>query len=570
MAAAPEKRWVLPSPAAADAPRLVGVPAPIAKVLLHRGIDSPEKLRLFLEPPHRLPHSPLRLAGMDRALQRLYRAIGQGERVGVFGDFDVDGVTGTAIVAEGLGSLGAQVVPYLPSRIGEGHGLSIPGVEGLIAQGVSLIVTVDCGVSSRAEISHARRLGADVIVTDHHIPHGGLPEAVAVINPKVPGGGYPFLHLCGAGLAFKLAQGLYEFFGQPWADSLLELAALGTIADLVPLVDENRYLVQRGLAALSQTQRPGLQALYSYAGVKPSTLNAESVSFQIAPRLNSAGRIGHAQDSYRLLTTSSEVEAEALASRLEALNRERRNLSEVAFAAACEQVARQASSAGLPPLLLVYDNAIHRGVAGLVAGRLAETFHRPAVVMAAEDGYLVASGRSIPQFDLFAAFTACQDLFVRFGGHSRAAGFTLPLDKLPQFKERMTTIAEEGLGAQALAPALDIDAEVKLAELGGDLARWLSTLEPFGPGNPQPLFLSRRLNVLEVRTMGNEAQHLRLRLRQDGGEEWPAVAFNQAGRWERGTLYLDLVYSVAIDNWRGPSASGGLTLRVQDFRPSPE
>jgi single-stranded-DNA-specific exonuclease len=539
-------------------------------MLLHRGIDSPEKLRLFLEPPHTLPHSPLRLAGMDLALQRLYRAIGQGERVGIFGDFDVDGVAGTAIIAEGLGSLGAQVVPYLPNRIGEGHGLSIPGVEGLIAQGVSLIVTVDCGVSSRTEISHARRLGADVIVTDHHIPHGGLPEAVAVINPKVPGGGYPFPHLCGAGLAFKLAQGLHEFFGSAvggWADSLLELAALGTIADLVPLVDENRYLVQRGLAALSQTQRPGLQALYRNAGVKPNTLNAESVSFQIAPRLNSPGRIGHAQDSYRLLTTGSLIEAEALASRLEALNQERRSLSEVAFTAACEQVARQATSAGLPPLLMVYDNAIHRGVAGLVAGRLAETFHRPAVVLATEDGYLVASGRSIPQFDLFAAFTACQDLFVRFGGHSRAAGFTLPLDKLPQFKERMSTIAEEDLGDRALAPTLDIDAEVKLAELGGDLAGWLSTLEPFGPGNPQPLFLSRKLSVLEARSMGSEAQHLRLRLSQDSGEAWPAVAFNQAGRWVRGTLYLDLVYSVAIDHWRGPEA---LTLRVQDFRPSPD
>jgi len=295
-------------------------------------------------------------------------------------------------------------------------------------------------------------------------------------------------------------------------------------------------------------------------------LNAESVSFRIAPRLNSPGRIGHAQDSYRLLTTSSEIEAQALASRLETLNRERRNLSEVAYSAACEQVAQQSSSAGLPSLLLVSDSAIDRGVAGLVAGRLADTFHRPAVVMAAEDDFLVASGRSIPQFDLFAAFTACQDLFVRFGGHSRAAGFTLPHDKLPQLKERLTAIAEEDLGAQALEPALEIDAEVKLAELGGDLARWLSTLEPFGPGNPQPLFLSRGLNVLEARCVGSEAQHLRLRLRQDSGEEWPAVAFNQAGRWVPRTAYLDLVYSVALDHWRGTEA---LTLRVQDFRPSP-
>ena len=244
------------------------LPVPVAQILLRRGIDTAEKLRFFLEPPQRLPYDPLRLAGMDRALGRLHRAVNRKEKVGVFGDFDVDGITGTAILAEGLTSVGLEVVPYLPHRITEGHGLSTNAVEQLVDQGVSLIITVDCGVTSVAEVSRARQLGADVIITDHHVPHAGMPDAVAVLNPKLPGGSYPFLDLCGAGLAFKLVQGLYDFYGQPWQPSLLELAALGTIADLVPLVDENRFLVQEGLRALSRTSRPGLQALYRRAGIQ--------------------------------------------------------------------------------------------------------------------------------------------------------------------------------------------------------------------------------------------------------------------------------------------------------------
>ena len=235
--------------------------------------DSADKLRIFLDPPQRLPYDPLRLAGMEPALRRIYQAINHQEMVGVFGDFDVDGVTGTAIVAEGLEAFGLRVLPYLPHRTEEGHGLSTAAIQHLIDQGVTLIVTVDCGVTSLEEVVYARRVGADIIITDHHLPHSDLPDAAAIINPQLPGGSYPFLNLCGAGLAFKLAQGLYQFHGQPWDRSLLELAALGTIADLVPLLDENRYLVQEGLAALAQTQRPGLQALYRLAAIQPGPLD---------------------------------------------------------------------------------------------------------------------------------------------------------------------------------------------------------------------------------------------------------------------------------------------------------
>mgnify|MGYP001174933627 CR=1 FL=1 len=556
------KRWHLPPPVEdRGLPR--DLPPPMAKVLLTRGIDTAEKLRLFLEPPQRLPYDPLRLAGMDRAVQRLHRAINRAERVGVFGDFDVDGVTGSAIVAEGLEPLGVPVVPYLPHRTEEGHGLSTPAVDHLVAQGVSLIITVDCGVTACDEVAYANRLGIDVIITDHHLPQSGLPDATAIIDPVLPGGSYPFHDLCGAGLAFKLVQGIYEFHGQPWAKQLLELAALGTIADQVSMVDENRYLVQQGLAGLAQTQRPGLQALYRLAGVDTAWLDAEALAFQVIPRLNSAGRMSHALDSYRLLTTTSSEEAGALADRLESLNLDRRELTERAVAMAREEVRNQSASGELPAILLVAGQGITRGVAGLVAGRLADTFHRPAVAMAAEDGYLVGSGRSIPEFDLFKAFTGCQDLFVRFGGHSQAAGFTLATEKLPLLRERLTAAADTALGSRDLSPTLDIDAEIGLAELTGDLVHWLSILKPFGPSNRQPVFLTRRTHVLEARYMGKTGQHLRFKLRE-GNDEWPAVAFNQAERWVSGTPYVDLVYSVTIDRWRGMER---LTLRVQDFRP---
>ncbi len=555
------KRWDLPPPVK-DHSLPSHLPVAVTKLLLHRGVDTAEKLRMFLEPPQRLPYDPLRLAGMDRALPRIYQAISREERVGVFGDFDVDGVTGAAIVAEGLEAFGLSVLPYLPHRTEEGHGLSTAAVQRLVDQGVSLIITVDCGVTSIEEVTYAQQVGADVIITDHHLPQSDLPDSAAIINPKLPSGSYPFFNLCGAGLAFKLVQGLYQFHGQPWDRALLELAALGTIADLVPLLDENRYLVQEGLAALAQTQRPGLQALYRIAGIESGPMTTETVSFQVSPRLNSPGRLGHSMDSYRLLTTSSIDEAEALAGKLEALNQERRKLTEVAMEVARKQVSNRVDSVGLPAVLLVSGEEITRGLAGLVAGRLSETFHRPTVAMAVEDDYVVGSGRSVPEFDIFEAFSACEDLFVRFGGHSQAAGFTLLKEKIPLLEERLTAVAEKALGSQDLKPTLEIDADVRLDDLSDDLRSWLSKLEPFGAANPQPIFFSRRARVLQTRYVGKDSQHVNLKVTQ-GNEAWTALAFNQAERWVDGTSEVDLVYSLMSDRWRGTER---LTLKVLDFQ----
>ena len=538
------------------------VPRVVAQVLAARGVDTSEKLRLFLEPPHRLPYSPLRLPGMESALPRLFSAVERGERVGIFGDFDVDGVTGTAIIADGLGALGVPVEPYLPHRVDEGHGLSDEAVGLLAEKGVGLIVTVDCGVTSVDEVARSKQLGMDVIITDHHTPAERVPQATAIINPRMPGSSYPYDGLCGAGLAFKLVQGIYDYFGQPWNRDLLELAALGTIADLVPLVDENRYIVSQGLVELARTQRPGLRALYRRAGIQAQGFNTETVSYQLAPRLNAPGRMDHALASYQLLTNPSETEAEALADQVEGLNQERRALTEQALAVALAQVQLHST---LPPILLVDDPVITPGVAGLVAGRLSEMFHRPAVVMSSvADQRVTASARSIPEFNLIGAFTACSDLFVRFGGHSQAAGFTLLRERVPELREELSAIATAALSELPLAPITSIDADIGLAELSHEALEWLMALEPYGVGNPQPVFLTRGAQVTASQYVGRQGRHVKLRVRQ-GREEWTALMFDQAEKWQDGISKVDLVYSLLTDYWNGERQ---VNLRVLDFRPS--
>ena len=555
-----EHPWSLPADLETDA--LSGhVPPAIAQVLVRRGIDTPQRLSALLDPPHKLPYDPLRITGMDIALKRLYAAVNNGERVGIFGDFDVDGITGTAIISEGLTSLGVPVTPYLPHRVDEGHGLSNAAIDTMSQQGVTLIVTVDTGITSFEEVDYAKSLGVDVIITDHHLPHDGVPNAVTSLNPKLPGGDYPFFELCGAGIGFKLVQGLFEFYGQPWDPGLLELAALGTIADLVPLLDENRYLVREGLRELANTRRPGLRALYGSARVDPDEITAETVSFQIAPRLNSAGRMGDPMDSFNLLTTTSPEEAGALTRKLESLNMERRAASEEAYVIA-DQLVEDLGE--LPPLLVISDERFLRGVAGLIAGRLVDRHRRPAVVFAVEGEYSVASGRSIPEFNIVAAMESCEDLLVRFGGHSQAAGLTVATKDIPQLKSRLEAYSAESLETQGLIRTVEIDAEISFDELDEAMIRWINDLEPYGPGNPRPVFASMGVKVLETFHMGREQQHLRLRVEMNGAR-FTALAFNQAHKWQPNTEFADLAFTVMSDSFRG---KGAIALRLLDFKPS--
>ncbi len=566
------KKWKLNDAPArtgtADCP--LDVPPALAKVLAAQGIETEEQLCLFLNPPHRLPYCPMRLSGMEAALRHIQLAIptsvlpGPGRRVGIVGDFDVDGITGAAILVEALANFGIEVIPYLPHRISEGHGLSEEAIRFLADRGVELIVTVDCGVSSVTEVELARSLGIDVIITDHHVPPALLPNATAIINPVIPGSEYPFSHLCGAGLALKLAQGLCQLMGLPTPRHLLELVALGTIADMVPLRDENRYLVQEGLVELAQTHRPGLRALYRLARLEGKPITAETVAFQIAPRLNAAGRMGHAIDSLQLLTTQNSGEAETLAAGLEDQNRQRQHLTRLAFAAARASVDRLAA---IPPLIVVEDPAITPGIAGLVAGQLARTYMRPAFALAqVGEDTLVGSGRSIPEFNLVRALDDCADLFVRHGGHAQAAGFNIHSGNVDNMVERLSALAREALIDLQVDPVLNIDAEISLSDLTSQFLAVLAHLEPFGIGNPRPLFLARQLQVKNQWVMGNEGQHLKL-LVSDGRQQFPALIFNRAQEWIEKTALVDLVFTISEDTWQGRRQ---ISLMVEDFRRSGE
>ena len=542
------------------APGLAGLPPIVAQLLYSRGIVSQQGTDPYLNPQ---PHDPSLLSDMARTVDRITQAIANHETIGVFGDFDVDGVTATALVAEGLGDLGGKVVPYIPHREEEGHGLNDAAVQALRESGITLLITVDCGVTSHGEIALAQELGMDVIVTDHHVPPNPLPPALSVVDPKVEGSTYPFVELSGGGLAFKLIQAVYDRTGRDWSRDLLELVALSTVADLVPLVDENRYLVKEGLKELRRSKRPGLQALYRQARLRPDSIDTETISFYIAPRLNAAGRLDHAHLSYRLLLTRSEDEAVEMASRLESLNRERQQLTETACARARDTVSAMEP---IPAVLLVGGDWVEPGIAGLVASRLVDEFSRPAIVMSLKDGVIRGSARVIPGYDcLEEALTPCGDLFTRFGGHTQAAGFEMAPERLPELEDRMEFVARKAADRILPEAILDIDAEVPLSSLPGETFRWIKEMEPFGMRNPAPCFLTRNLVPVEARFMGNKQQHLKLKLKETGGAVWDAVAFRQGERWIPNVPLVDVVYTIGTER-RG--ATEVLALKVLDFQAS--
>ena len=556
-----DTRWVLTETEYVGAD-LTGLPKPIESILISRGICSLANLEQFLTPPHELPYDPLRLSGMAEALRRIYLASKQNQVVGVFGDFDVDGITGTSIIKEGLEDFGISVVTYIPDRVSEGHGLSEAAIHYFESQAVLLLITVDCGVTSTEEVSYARQLGIDVIITDHHVPGDSIPAALAIINSQLEGSSYPYPYLCGAGIAFKLIQGLYQFVGQPWPIKLLELAALGTIADLVPLTDENRYIVSQGLNGLANTERPGLLALYKHANVNCSLLTSETVSYQISPRLNSSGRMANAGISLDLLTTDSYDEAAKLAVKLESLNNQRRILSAKSYDAALQEIEHEDT---LLNVLFVTSPIFTTGVTGLVAGKLSEDFHRPAIALAETSmpDLLVASARSVATFDMVSALKHCETLLEKFGGHSQAAGFTVRRDNLAELTTRINELASNLVLDDRYEKIVAVDAEVRLVDMDQRCVDWLKRLEPWGIGNPQPVFMSLMVEVVEFRYMGNENQHIKFTVKQ-GGSSWVALAFNQRLKWSEGIQYWDIAFTIAEDSWRG----GDACLKLVDFRPS--
>ncbi|GAB4536898.1 MAG: single-stranded-DNA-specific exonuclease RecJ [Anaerolineae bacterium] len=572
----------------------------IVQILHNRKIEEPDQVRDFLARRSSDDADPFRLKGMPEAVTRLHQAIEAGDLIAIYGDYDADGVTATALMTHVLKALGGKVLPYIPNRFEEGYGLNKRALTYLAGQGARVVLTVDCGVRSVQEVVHGNQLGLDIIITDHHhFVAERIPPALAIINPKQPDCDYPFDQLSGVGLAYKLAQALTCAGAQPGCqaagipDSLLDLVALGTVADLAPLLGENRALVARGLEQLNAPQRPGLQMLMAQAGVRPGRVDASTIAFGLGPRLNAAGRLEDAQAAYELLVTEDIFRAGQLAQQLDSQNRERQSLTQAAVELARQIILDDVSR----PLYLIAHPEFNTGIVGLVSSRLTEEFYRPTLVARQGERETRGSARSIPGFHITEALDECSHLLERYGGHSAAAGFTIRNENLPEFEARLLAIAERKLADVDLVPPLEIDAELNLrgfnrrrvedllsaqavgraideSDVGLQIILGLERLRPFGEGNPHPVFVSYGLEVKGKRQVGSDGGHLKLVL-HDGRQTWDAIAFRMGDWHDRLPPRVDVAYTLEINNWDsgpdGGARTGGrqrLQLNVQDIRPA--
>jgi len=572
------KRWQIAPSAPKDlVTRFSNLPRLIVQMLYNRGITDPNEIERFLDLTPSIPNplEPPKLKDLDIAVARLRRAIQQREPIAVYGDYDVDGVTATALLVETLTSISTargfhpEVRAYIPDRVDEGYGLNPQALEKLREEGVRVVVTVDCGVRSVEEVTYGNQIGLDIIITDHHHTSDVIPPAVACINPKQPGCPYPFKDMSGVGLAFKLAQAMLIIEQRmnpaelPEVDSLLDLVALGTVADLVPLLDENRTLVVRGLARLNKPTRPGLIALMNVVGLKPGVINASTIGFGLGPRLNAAGRVESAMTAYQLLSTQDETEAARLALELDEQNRERQRLTRETQERAREMALTQNQDACL---LFAAAPDFRAGVVGLAAARLSEEFYRPAIVVEQGEEESRGSCRSIPEFHITQALDQCADLLVRHGGHAAAAGFTVHNENLRLLADRLRAIASQQLSHVDLSPSLAIDCEWPIDALGQEALQALQRLEPCGYGNPTPVLCSRSVRVVDARTVGKEGSHLKLNLSGERSS-WDAIAFRQSNhsQWLRPGMRIDVAYNLEENEWNGAKH---LQLNVRDLHPS--
>jgi single-stranded-DNA-specific exonuclease len=553
------KRWHILPPVPRGHPLgKCGLSPLIAQILFNRGLADASQVEPFLRADKSLSPDPFLLPDMEIAVTRIYRAILGGEKIAVYGDFDADGITSTALLVQGLNTFNVQAIPYIPHRINEGHGLKIAAVENLHKEGVSLIITTDCGITGVAPVKKAHRLGIDVIITDHHTPTEELPPALAAINPKRTDSSYPFIELAGVGVAYKLLQALLMGMNkESQLETVTDLVALGTVADMTPLLGENRYFVNKGLQRMNASPRLGLCELLTRAGLTTGALTSENITWTIAPRLNTASRLDNALPSYELLMTDSIERAGELTRWLEQKNTERQQMTTRAASLAREQVL----SRPLESLLMVTADDFTAGISGLIANKLTDEFYRPTVVIRTGKKISTGSCRSIPEFNLINALSQCRELFVEFGGHAGAAGFMILTHNLPHLYERLLKLAATQLTDVDLRPKIDIDAEVSLKALAGNAYRTIQKLAPFGQANPQPVFISRNVRVVDSRTMGNNGGHLRLKLEQNG-MVWDAVAFGFGNNQAELSEPLDIVYNLELDQWNGKST---LRLNLLDF-----
>jgi single-stranded-DNA-specific exonuclease len=563
------KRWIVATPAPSDfieiCDRRYGLSTVVAQTLYNRGFTNPDEAHHFLR-PQAVDTNPFLLKGMNLAVARIRRAIKLGELIIVYGDFDADGVTSTALVVETLTALNARVRPYIPHRVDEGYGVNSQALLKLAQAGAKLIITVDCGIRSVAEIEDGKAAGLDIIVTDHHSIGPEIPYALAVINPKQEDCKYPEDMLAGVGVAYKLADALLRAAQQDrqqpnlQIEEQLDLVAIGTVADLAPMNrPENRAMVYQGLTVLNRADRPGVRALLEVAGLKAGAVTAMNIGFALGPRINAAGRLESAMIAYNLLMERNYDRALELANQLQSLNTERQDLTR----AAQDQVRERLEAEKVETPLIFASGTFKAGIVGLVAGRIAEEYYRPAVIMEAGETESRASCRSIPQFDITRALDQCADLLVRHGGHAQAAGFTVLNDNITTLKAKLLKLATDTLSGQDLRPILEIDAEADIHHLSEGLVNELANLEPTGYMNATSILYSRNLRVLESRGVGKDGQHLKLKLARAGQPPLDAIGFGLGNWLSHMPERIDVAYQLEMNEWNGYR---NLQLNLQDVR----
>ncbi len=572
-------RWLLPQIAAGRAERLsetLNISLLAARVLAGRGFDDPDSARRFLAPSLDNLHDPDLMLGMSSALERLRRAISEREKILLYGDYDVDGTTSVVILKKAIELAGGAADYHIPNRLRDGYGMRAEAIEEAAAAGTKLIISVDTGIRAAEAVCHARKLGMDVIVTDHHLPDHQLPPALAVLNPNQPECPYPEKNLCGVGVAFKLVQALLGTLGWPdgkvrrMTESFLKLVAIGTVADVVPLTGENRILVKHGLEGLRSPRNPGLKALLSVAGFQPGSMpSAGQVAFRIAPRLNAAGRMADANDIVNLLFTDDEERAREIASRLHDLNSERQETERAIVRAILDECLATPVTDSHAALVFC-GRDWHRGVVGIVASRIVEKFHRPVFVLGedAEQGIAQGSGRSIPCFHLLEALETMPELFLRFGGHRQAAGVALAPERVDEFRERLNSYAAARLRPEDFRAEVKVDAALRLDEITEAVVADVLAMAPFGCGNPAPVFAVLGAEVAAPPVVWKE-KHLRLTLRQNNRivsvKAWNSA--DRAAELPQGAR-VDAAVVLENDDYSASRGYPGWCAVLRDVRPA--
>jgi len=559
------KRWVIAPPITSQADEaLAKFPPILRQIVFNRGMGTDAEARAFLKAEPNSNTDPFQLIGMAATVDRIRYALDHNEPIAIYGDYDVDGVTATALLVDALRALGADVRGYIPNRFDEGYGLNTDALDSLKADDIKLVITVDCGIRSPDEALHARTIGLDLVISDHHHPDGeNLPPAFAVINPKQHGDPYPDKDLAGVGIAYKIAEALISTQQSAISlqlDDLLDLVALGTVADLAPLVGENRVLVRRGLRQIRATKRQGLYSLAGVAEMKIDKVTAGNIGFILGPRLNASGRLESALASFELLTTTDFMRAGQLAQQLDVQNRQRQGLTRL--------IQEQAESIAMSEdpeafLLFAAHEDFNPGVVGLAASRLTEIYYRPAIVAAKNAEETRGSCRSIPEFHITDALDQCKDLLVRHGGHAAAAGFTVKNENLPELVTRLKAIAKDQLGEKDLRHTLSADMEVLLSDLNFEVLKHLNYLEPTGYGNPDATFVSRNVRVKFSRTVGSDGKHLKLTLEDERGSAFDSIGFRMGHLKPTLPPRLDVLYRFESNEYNGRTS---LQLNLKDVK----